>query len=171
MPNCRYPEASDTFAARVSLASFEQDGYVERTDGTDLGDDDTLTGRVAFAWQPNDRLSADIAFDMTRDRENGPAMQLVGIDFTDLSQLDGVVLAPPPPMAFIHNVTAGALAPGVPCAVTDPAGNGITSNPLAPNCFDDRYIGTDGDNQGTAAAFSEADVLGASVTVDYKLTD
>jgi len=162
---------TDTLAARLSIASIKQDGYVDRTDGTDLGDDDTLTGRLALAWEPNDRFRADIAFDVTQDRENGPALQLVGIDYTDLSQLNGVVVAPPPPMAFIHNVTVGAPAPGVPCAVTDPAGNGITSNPASPNCFDDRYIGADGSNAGTSPAYSDADVAGFSVSFDYKLTD
>ena len=162
---------NDTFATRLSVASLEQDGFVKRTDGIDLGDDDTLTARWSFAWKPNDKFSADIAFDMTRDRENGPAMQLIGIDFTDLSQLNGVVLAPPPPMAFIHNVTFAAPAPGTPCAVTNAAGNGITSNPASPNCYDDRYIGADGNNGGTAPAFSETDVLGASVNLQYEVND
>jgi iron complex outermembrane recepter protein len=162
---------SDTLATRLSIASFEQDGYVKRTDGTDLGDDDTITARWAFAWQPNDRFSADLAFDMTRDHENGPAMQLIGIDFTDLSQLNGVVLAPPPPMAFIHNVTAAAVAPGVPCAATNAAGNGITSNPSVSNCYDDRFVGADGQNEGTAPAYSETDVFGASLTLSYEFND
>ena len=162
---------TDTLAARLSIASMKQDGYVDRTDGTDLGDDETLTGRFALAWEPNDRFRADLAFDVTQDRENGPALELIGIDYTDLSQLNGVVVAPPPPMAFIHNVTVAAPAPGVPCAVTDPAGNGITSNPAAPNCYDDRYIGADGSNAGTSPAYSDADVAGLSVSFDYKLTD
>jgi len=162
---------SDTFAIRGTLASMDQDGYVDRTDGTDLGDDDTLTGRLSFAFEPNDKFSAHVSVDATRDRENGPAMELIGIDFTDLSQLQGVVLAPPPPLAFIHNVTTAALGPGVPCAVTDTAGNGITSNPASPNCFDDRYIGADGSNEGTAPAFSETDILGVSATLDFDLSD
>ncbi len=162
---------SDTFAARLSVASIDQDGYVDRTDGTDLGDDDTLTARAAFAWQPSDRLAVDVAFDVTRDRENGPALQLIDIDYTDLSQLAGVVLAPPPPLAFIHNVTTAAAGPGVPCAATDPAGNGVTSNPAVANCYDDRFIGADGTNEGTAPAFSETDVFGASVTVSYDLNE
>jgi iron complex outermembrane receptor protein len=162
---------SDTFAVRLSVASLTQDGYVKRTDGIDLGDDDTLTGRAAFAWQPNDRFSADLSIEATRDRENGPAMQLIGIDFTDLSQLQGVVLAPPPPMAFIHNITFAAAAQGVPCAVTDPAGNGITFNPAVADCYDSRYIGADGSNEGTAPAFSRTDLFGASATLSYELTD
>ena len=162
---------SDSFAIRGSLASMTQDGYVERADGIDLGDDDTFTGRVSFAFQPNDSFSALITADMTRDRENGPALELIGIDFTDLSQLQGVVLAPPPPMAFIHNVTTAALGPGQPCAATDPAGNGVTSNPASANCYDARYIGADGKDEGTAPAYSETDVFGLSATLDFNLSD
>lgn len=162
---------SDTFAARASIASFTQDGYVDRTDGTDLGDDDTVTGRVAFAWLPNDRLRVDVAADVTKDRENGPAMELLGIDFTDLSQLNGVVAAVPPPMAFIHNVTTAATGPGMPCAATDPMGNGVTLNPASPNCYDSRYIGPDGENEGTAPTFSNTDIWGVSGTVAYELSD
>ena len=161
---------SDTVALRASLASMTQDGYVDRADGIDLGNDDTVTGRLSLAFQPNDDFAALITADMTRDRENGPAMQLIGIDFTDLSQLQGVVLAPPPPMAFIHNVTAAAMGPGQPCAATDPAGNGVTSNPASPNCYDARYIGADGSNEGTAPAYSETDVFGISATLDYTLS-
>ena len=161
---------SDTVALRASLASMTQDGYVDRADGIDLGNDDTFTGRLSLAFQPNDDFSALITADMTRDRENGPAMQLIGIDFTDLSQLQGVVLAPPPPMAFIHNVTTAAMGPGQPCAATDPAGNGVTSNPASPNCYDARYIGADGSNEGTAPAYSETDVFGISATLDYTLS-
>ena len=161
----------ETLAARVSLAALQQDGYVEREDGTDLGDDDTLTGRLALAWQPSDRFYADFSVDATRDRENGPAMQLLGIDFTDLSQLEGLVAAVPPPMAFIHNVTTAAPAPGVPCAATDAAGNGVTYNPDSPDCFDERYVDTDGNNAGTAPARSDTDVLGLAATLTWDLTD
>ena len=162
---------SDTAAARLSVASFNQDGYVQRADGIDLGDDDTLTARLAVNWQPTDALSGQFSVDMTRDRENGPAMQLIGIDFTDLSQLAGVVAAPPPPMAFIHNVTTAALGPGQPCAATNAAGQGVTSNPGSANCYDSRYIGADGQNDGTAPAFSETDLLGLSATFTYEMSD
>jgi len=160
----------ETLAARLSGAVLRQDGYVDRRDGIDLGNDDTVTGRLALRWKPSPRLATDLSLEVTRDRENGPAMELVGIDFTDLSQLQGVVAAPPPPLAFIHNVTTAAPAPGVPCAATDPAGNGVTFNPDAPACFDARYIGADGDNEGTAPAFSDSDLFAAAATVSYELS-
>lgn len=175
----------DTAAARLSLASLQQDGYVERTDGTDLGDDDTITGRFAVAWEPTDRLSVDVSLDVTQDDENGPAMELLGIDFTDLSQL-AAVLPPqniPPPMAFVHNVTTAAvpLPPGsnppvAPCALEDAAGNNLlpfpNPNPLSANCYDNRYLkDASGKNQGTAEAKSETDIWGLSATVAYDISD
>jgi len=162
----------DTLAARLSVASFQQDGYVDRADGIDLGEDDTLTGRLAFAWEPTDSFRADVSFEATRDRENGPPMELIDIDFTDLSQLQGVVLAPPPPMAFIHNVTTAAVGPGQPCAATDVDGNGITYNPAVPNCYDSRYIDPEsGENEGTAPAFSETDLFGVSANLRWDLNE
>ena len=161
----------DTLAARLSVASFQQDGYVKRSDGTDLGEDDTLTARLAFAWEPTDQFRADVSFDWTRDRETGPAMELIDIDFTDLSQLQGLVAAVPPPMAFIHNITTAAAAPGVPCAATDADGNGVTHNPDVPNCYDSRYIDPEnGDNEGTAPAFSETDIFGTSATLSWDIS-
>ena len=162
---------SDTLAARLSVASFQQDGYVDRDDGTDLGDDDTVTGRLSVLWTPSDRVTVDLNFDATSDDENGPAMELIDIDYTDLSQLQGVVAAPPPPLAFIHNITTAAAGPGQPCAATDVDGNGVTFNPGVPNCYDDRYIGNDGQNSGTAEATSETDIWGASAAVTWELSD
>jgi iron complex outermembrane receptor protein len=162
---------SDTFALRISAASLNQNGYVERADGVELGDDDTKTARLAMAWQPNDAFSADLSVDYTEDREKGPAMELVGIDFTDLSQLNGLVAAVPPPMAFIHNVTTAAVALGVPCAATDAAGNGSTSNPAVANCYDDRYIGADREDAGTAPAFSRNELIGSALTLAYDIND
>ncbi|MEZ5568283.1 MAG: TonB-dependent receptor [Halioglobus sp.] len=156
---------------RLSAATFSQDGYVERADGVDLGDDDTLTARAALAWEPTSRLRADVSLDYTKDEENGPALELIAIDFTDLSQLQGVVAAPPPPLAFIHNVTTAAAGPGMPCAATDANGNGVTFNPAVPNCYDERYLRQNGKNGGTAPAQSDAEVVGGSINLDYTLSD
>ena len=69
-------------AARVTIAKFDQDGYVERVaDGIDLGDDDTLAAKFAMSWDATDSLSFLFTYDLTRDRENGPAMTLDSIGF------------------------------------------------------------------------------------------
>ena len=48
---------ADTFAARFTAGLKKQDGYVTRTDGTDLGDTDTYTLTAKFVWTPTDKLT------------------------------------------------------------------------------------------------------------------
>ncbi|QFU77956.1 TonB-dependent receptor [Halioglobus maricola] len=162
----------DSLAIRASLASLEQDGYVTRqSDGADLGNEDTLTGRFALAWMPTESLSVDINADYSQMKTNAAAFELLGIDFTDLSQFNGLVASVPPPMVFIHNVTFAATAPGVPCAVTDVAGNGITSNPDSPNCMDERYLLDRGRSAATEIEDPELDVWGVAGTVAWDFSD
>ena len=122
-----------------------------------------LSGELA-----SDALSGEISLDMTQDRENG--LPAADRDRHRLSQLAGVVLDHRL-LAFVHNVTTAAPGPGQPCAVTDVTGQGVTSNPASANCYDDRYIGADGSNEGTAPAFSETDLWGLAATFTYELSD
>lgn len=62
---------SETFLTRFSFGSRMQDGYVTRTDGTDLGDTDTYTALAKFVWTPHDRMTARLGFDYTKSDENG----------------------------------------------------------------------------------------------------
>ena len=152
----------DTLFSSVSVASFNRDGYVTREDGVDLGDDDTLTGRIALRWLPTENVTVDLAVDATRDRENGPAFTLVDIN------LGNPVDPQTPPMAVIHNVGANLAAggPPVPCAVPD-----MPLNLAVPGCYDDRYIQGDNFNAGTAPTFSELDLWGASANVSWLLRE
>ena len=49
-------------------------------DNKDLGDDDTIVARVSARWVPSDTLEINITGDYSRDRENGPAQVLTGVD-------------------------------------------------------------------------------------------
>ncbi len=49
---------SDSFKTRWSLGVRQQDGYVERPDGTDLGDTNTFTGQTKWVWTPTDERRA-----------------------------------------------------------------------------------------------------------------
>lgn len=153
---------TDTLFSRFSVASFKQDGYLTREDGVDLGDDDTLTGRIALRWIPSDNLQIDFAADATKDRENGPALHLLGINYGSPIDPDT------PPMGVIHNVGANLAAggPAAPCAFP-----GATLNPAVPGCWDDRYVQGDSFNAGTAPAFSESDLWSAGLTVDWTVND
>ncbi len=165
---------SEQFFVSGQLASSEQDGYVTRTDGLDLGDDDTVTGRIAMRWLPSDTVEVNLSLDATRDDENGPALNLVGINF-------GAPVDPnTPPFAIIHNIFANFDENGVPlpAAQFDDTGAPIPCaippaplNTAIPRCYDNRYLVTEGPNQGTAPAYSDTDIVGSNLTIDWQITD
>ncbi|WP_321396045.1 TonB-dependent receptor [Emcibacter sp.] len=154
---------SDTFYSKFSVAYLSQDGYVMRDDGIDLGDDDTLSGRASFLLEASDDLEISFSIEGSRDRENGPAMTLIGINYA------GPIDPDTPPMATIHNVGASLAAggPAAPCAYP-----GSTLNLAVPGCYDDRYV-YDGEerNSGTALAYSNTDFWAANLNVDWALSE
>ncbi len=58
----------------------EQDGYVERTDGTDLGDSSTYTATAKFVWTPSDVFTARLGLDYTDADENGSPLVFATIN-------------------------------------------------------------------------------------------
>lgn len=73
---------SSSFRSRFSFGIRQQDGYVTRTDGTDLGDADTYTAQAKFLWTPNDNTRATLAFDYTNADENGTPLVFAAINET-----------------------------------------------------------------------------------------
>lgn len=60
---------SETLRARISGVWRNRDGFAKRlTDGTDLGDQNQLGGRLHLDWTPSDRLSFSLIADGTRER-------------------------------------------------------------------------------------------------------
>lgn len=154
---------SENLLTRLSLADMEQDGYVQRDDGIDLGDDNTQTGRFNAVWTPSDSFEANFSAEFSRDRENGPAMSLLGINL-------GAPIDPnTPPMAVIHNVGANAAAGatnGAPCA-----NPGAPINLSVPGCYDLRYDVGDSRNQGTAPAFSDTDFMASNLNLSWDINE
>jgi iron complex outermembrane receptor protein len=107
---------AEGFYANLSVATMNQDGYVDRPDGTDLGDDDTRLARVALRWLPMERLELNFTAEFNRERENGPPLNLSGINYGLPIDAENT-----PPFALIHNIGANAMATGiaVPCATFD----------------------------------------------------
>ncbi len=151
---------AENFFVSLAGASLNQNGYLTRDDGVDLGDDSTLTGRAAFRWLVNDSLEIQGALEGTQDRENGPAMSLLAINYA------GPIDPDTPPMATIHNVGASLAAggPAAPCAFP-----GQTLNTAVPLCYDDRYVG--GGNAGTASAYSDSDLWAFNLNIDWSIND
>ena len=157
--------------AKVTVAKFNQDGYVKRPDGVRLGEDDTLAGRADLRWLVSDRLTLDWSFDWNEDRETGPALSLIDIRF-------GPATIDPstPPFVFFNNVAAtlgGSVPNPLPAGPPPPecatAAAPRSSNPL---CYDYRYVtGVNGPNAGTAPAFSNAIIWGTSLHASWHITD
>jgi iron complex outermembrane receptor protein len=73
---------SSSVKARFSFGIRKQDGYVTRTDGTDLGDTDTFTGMTKFIFTPSDSVRVTFAGDYTKADENGSPLVFATINET-----------------------------------------------------------------------------------------
>ena len=85
----RLGQSLDAFAAvdapfaarsksRFSFGIRQQDGYVMRPDGTDLGDTDTYTATAKFVWTPSESFTGTLAFDYTEVRRERHAARVCG---------------------------------------------------------------------------------------------
>jgi len=73
---------SNTLKTRFSFGIRKQDGYVTRTDGTDLGDANTFTGMTKWVWTPSDSVRVTFAGDYTKADENGSPLVFAAITET-----------------------------------------------------------------------------------------
>jgi len=159
---------SDTFFVKIAGGTFNQDGYVKRADGIELGDDSTVAGRIDFRWEASDNFSVDLSLDGSSDRENGPPLSLIDIRYGPQT-----IDPSTPPFVFFNNIAAtlgGAVPNPLPPGPPPPecATEAAPINAANPFCYDDRYItGVNGTNLGTAPAFSNSDIFGASLTLSY----
>ncbi len=71
---------SETLRSRISFGVRQQDGYVKRTDGTDLGDTDTYSALAKFVWTPVSWLRATASLDYTSSDENGTPLVFAAIN-------------------------------------------------------------------------------------------
>ena len=117
---------TETLAARASFSTKNRDGYVENIapGGTDLGNEDSLSGRLALRWSATDALTFDLSADYTRERE-GPAAN-VTLDINDRD---------PTNLAAAYNFF---LSGDPTCA--DPANPARLGNPL---CYNNQWVPAD----------------------------
>jgi len=173
---------SDSFLTRITVASLKQDGYVHRVfDGKDLGDKNTIAGRLTALWLVNDKVEVSFAADYSKDDENGPPLVLTGIE-----PLNPGLLGPggAPSMTlyqntFVSQLAAGGIVPGG--EFFDPTAefpfNFMAcfqpSNLNNPTCFNQKYIQPAGGtlNYGTDPTSSELETWGVSATLDWTIND
>jgi iron complex outermembrane recepter protein len=141
---------SDTFAIRLTGSMQKRDGYVKRIlDGDRLGDKDSLSGRVVAQWRPTEDLTVTASLDGTRNREQSKPATLL-----EVNPLADFV-------AFWNFAANGATC------FTPPAGLPV---PNRPQCFNDQWItGDPFSTFGGGANFSNLDIWGAGLTIDWDL--
>ncbi len=183
---------SSSFAASLAAARVRQDGYVDETaTGQDLGDRDSLVGKLALRWR-GERTEANFAADVTRTRENGPAFVLRGVDFRSAIFNPGQLpLLPPgsgaqpgfytlnPPadvpvdnFSLFHNYLATLLTHRGNCLGLGSATYTPEGDQTNPACFGSQYAGeASGTNSGNLRSISDDDLWGAHLTFDWQLSD
>ncbi|WP_116364683.1 TonB-dependent receptor [Parahaliea mediterranea] len=141
---------TDNFFMRASLASFEQDGYVKRPfDSKDLGNQDNVNGRLAFRWEPIERLTIDLAMEYGTDKTNGPPILITRVDTPEQT-----------PRSFVtgHNAFAGG---GNPYNCFGPE--------ASPACYtNDTVVTGNNTNLGTGPNYSDLDTEGAYFTLEWE---
>jgi len=176
---------TDKMFVKVDLARFQRDGYVPMVyENKELGNVNTETGRIDVRWLPTSNLEVNLSLEGTRDRNNGPAVTLAGINLTSQvfnpknlpvlppgsAPKPGYYVANPPfdaptdNFAVLNNYEAFFLA-GKPCLGLDPY-NAAGAN--IPACYNSQYISSRV-NYGTAPTYSDTDLWDASGTVDWNL--
>jgi iron complex outermembrane recepter protein len=143
----------DTLKARFTVGHRQQNGYVMRTDGTDLGDTNTQTATGKLIWSLSDKFTAKLLFDYSSSSENGSPLVFAAIN---------------PAATFPRVASSDAGCPGF---------NGsFTTLPSVPNIQDDRCANNfqnrgPYNNNGTAPLLSELSAWGTSLNLNYEITD
>ena len=142
---------SDAFKARFALGARQQDGYVDRPDGTDLGDTDTYTALAKFLWTPSDRIKGTFALDYTKSDENGSPLVFASINEAQ---------------TFPRVASSDAGCPGFTFA------SGLPVPQTADNrCANDQQARGPYNNNGTLPLKSTLENWGASANLAFTLSD
>ena len=147
---------AENLFAKGAFLTKNRDGYVDRADGKDMGDDDLLAGNIALRWLPANSVTVDLAFDVTESDSNGAPFTLVDVNAN----------APFPQFhnAFVRPPTDG-------CFIPPPFGTGSTDS-TNPGCYNSQWIPQDKDTDfGTFPANDELDIWGISGTMEWEITD
>ena len=175
----------DKLFARLSAATFMQDGYVTRVvDGKDLGDQDVVALRGALRWLPTNNLDINWSVDYSTENENGNPFVLTGIQPLNV----GILTGGGPSMTLAANTQAAQLATGGFASifggeffnVLHPSGFPFQflscfgpSNANNPVCFNQQYL-DNGDkklNYSTDPSYQKLDVWGTGLTVDWQVNE
>jgi iron complex outermembrane recepter protein len=148
---------SENFRTRTSLGMRKQDGYVTRTDGTDLGDTDTIMATTKWVWTPAESTRATFIFDYTESDENGAPLVFATINEA---------------ATFPRVASLDAGCPGLTDGVVPPPG--LPDQPSVPmvddaRCANDFQARGPFANNGTLPLYSTFEGMGASLNLAFEL--
>jgi len=153
---------ADNLFSKFTIASFHQDGYINRPLADDnLGDDDTIAARASLLYEPSKNVSVSLSTDYTRSREQGGAETLLDTfmlcpdglmaPFCDANAPTGA----PPGQAFLFN-NVPSVNPSL-----------LTSDP---DLYNDRWLPDNNHTSfGTGQHISTVDIFGATINIDWEL--
>lgn len=84
----------DSLYGKVAFASKNQDGYVKRRDGLDLGDTNVDVYRAALRWLASDNVEVNLAVDYSKIDQNGSPGSFIGSFDAAAQQLYNAIGAP-----------------------------------------------------------------------------
>ncbi|AYO76008.1 TonB-dependent receptor [Sphingobium yanoikuyae] len=173
---------SDNLAMRA-VASYEtRDGYQKRLfDGGHQGNKNSFGGRLAFKWEPTDKLTVNLSGDVNIRREQMSAISLVALqdqtvplrfvpipDSAPPGGTDRVITAPSS-MYFWNKIRGGAGNCGAPWGGFGPTGpipGGVSPN--NPQCATTQWITGNPDTTWSGGNNrSNFDLWGTNLTLDY----
>jgi len=125
------------------------DGYVDRADGVELGDDDMFGFRTKLVWDATENLTIKVSADGTHEREESAPEAAIDIPENALF------------VQFWNNNTFGNGSPDPACAGGGPIGN--------PNCANDQFAGAPFDSFETGISQNDVETLGLSITAEWEL--
>jgi iron complex outermembrane recepter protein len=148
---------SETFKSRFTAGLRKQDGYVTRTDGTDLGDTNAYTVTAKLVWRPSDTFEGKFLADYTKADENGSPLVFARI--TNNAAFPRVA----------------SLAAGCPGLTQGPGPPGLPAQPVPETpTRDDRCANNQQNlgpynNNGTAPLTSQLENWGGSLNLGFNL--
>ncbi|PCI32144.1 MAG: TonB-dependent receptor [Alphaproteobacteria bacterium] len=171
------PLIEDKLLSSLSFSTKNRDGYAKRIpftgehgpdisypdqaigQNTELGDENTFTAKGIFQLNATDRLQATLIVDATRSRAHSAVSKLLNV-YPGATQLAG-----------LYN---GCIAGAIPVEACGPAFNlNGDANPLNDRTpYDDRFLTDDPfTTYGTGPNFSNLDLFGIALTLDYAVND
>ncbi len=140
-----FPLIENTLYGKLAFAAKNQDGYVSRVDGLDLGDTNVDVYRGALRWLASESVDVNLALDYSKIDQHGSPGSFISSFDTPAQQL-------------YNGVAAGFVS----------AQRGLPAGSV----IDDRW--NSGDiyrSSGTGSSFDKNESGGVHITVDWSIND